>query len=161
MGPSSSLSRETDYHCGSRWECVRLFPSKISNMWCVKLNASGAAILAVPIVDTVKQAEREFVASSVDAKNIWFWRRRPRFSKPRFLEKRVSRALAKDEYHAPMNPALLNVGRVIRWRSFAAPSAISKLLRPSLISRWRGLFPRRRRRESKRRRFEVSHRHRL
>ena len=66
---------------------------------------SGAAILAVPIVDTVKQAEREFVASTLTREHLVL-AQTPQVFKTEVL-KNAFQGAAKDEYYGTDESSLV------------------------------------------------------
>jgi 2-C-methyl-D-erythritol 4-phosphate cytidylyltransferase len=66
---------------------------------------SGAAILAVPIVDTVKQAEREFVASTLTREHLVL-AQTPQVFRTDILKNAFEHA-AKDEYYGTDESSLV------------------------------------------------------
>src|SRR5262249_57146224 len=66
---------------------------------------SGAAILAVPIVDTVKQAEREFVESTLTREHL-ILAQTPQVFHAEILKQAFERA-AKDEYYSTDESSLV------------------------------------------------------
>ena len=82
-------------------------PSQISRMSVQRSRAQcGAAILAVPIVDTVKQVGKRVRRNPPLRGNIWYWRKLRRSFKTALLNEAFESA-AKDEYYGTDESSLV------------------------------------------------------
>jgi 2-C-methyl-D-erythritol 4-phosphate cytidylyltransferase len=127
-GPRTASARNGHRGC-SRWRAA-VRPVEDIEKVVRQAKVSGAAILGVPIVETVKQAESEFVESTLTREHLVL------AQTPQVFARNFERAFevaAKDEYYGT-DESSLGERLEIRWRSFAVQNAISRSRGPVICT---------------------------